>query len=361
MSARPTHRRLPILCVALSTAAALGVVSAGPSQADTGGSKLVYVAKTSAGASGYRATADHPNQKTLLTPPQVPHGAGAPIVDDVVLSPDGSRIAEAFHFTNGSNTSLAIDVADNHGRKQHRVWTRAATVANLVAGMAWSDNGKHLYFAYAVADYITPTFTSRLMAARIRPGSVGAVGNLPGGQGLSWPTVDPTSSLVAGVRHGIGCRYSNPTAGSSVTATIVLVHPSTGRTSDLVSVTAPKAGCAEPLTKLAWSPNGRRIAFDRYTYGSNFRGTGDVMVVDPTTPNPVPQVAISGQGKHIALAPAWHTGHSLWCQWIAVFDDQTSTYSKPDLMSAKFVRGTFKAPVNQTGTKHIAELSPSFG
>jgi Tol biopolymer transport system component len=361
MNAGPAPRRALILSVALSTTAALGAVSAGPSRADTGGSRLVYVVQTGTGAAGYRATADHPKVKTRLSLPQVPHGADTPVVDNVVLSPDGTRIAEAFHFSTGTDTSLAIDVADSHGNKQHRVWTRAATGDNLVAGMAWSADGKHLYFGSAIANYATKTFTSRLLTARVRPASVGAVGNLPGGSGLSWPTADPTSSVVAAVRDGIGCRFSNPGGGSPVTATIVLLHPGTGHRSDLTSVTAPKAGCAEPVTKLAWSPNGGRIAFARYAYGADFRATGDVMVVNPAKTDPVPQMAISGQGKHIALAPAWQSAHSLWCQWIAVFDDAHSTYTKPDLMSAKYANGSFKAPVNQTGSRSIAELAPSFG
>jgi hypothetical protein len=359
MTAGPTLRRALILSASLATTVALGGVSAGPSRADTGGSELVYVVPAMTSA-GFRSTADHPKQKTPLVVPHVAAGASAPIVDDVVPSPDSTRIAEAFRYTTSAGERLAVTIADDHGAHQHRLWTKALTSANLVAGMAWSADGNHLYFGSATRGSDSGSFGSRLLTARIRP-SIGAVRNVQGGRGLSWPSADPMSSTVAAVRDGIGCRRSDPGGGSPVTATIVLLDPSTGHASDLKAVTAPKARCADPVTHLAWSPDGEHLAYARYRYGADLRGVGDVMMMDPAHSHRAPQLAISGKGLHIAMAPAWQNANSLWCEWVRVFDDQNARYSRPDLMSAAFAGGSFAAPVNQTESPHIAETVPSFG
>ena len=345
--------------------AIVGVVPGPAAVADTGGRQVTYLVGHSnvpyhVFDRAVWAPAGHPRRSHRIGPP-LPRGAKLTAVLPVVPSPDGRRVAVAYNYLLGSKGRFAITVMDRDGSHPHRVVTYRGNGPEGVAGMTWSADERHLYWSPSIFDPSADgLFRSYLAGARVFPHGVGTPVRVPGSAGMAYPAVNPaTGELAAVVGAWAGCPDPVPAAPAS--ATIIVLQPRTGESHGLVVATASRSGCAVAAADLAWSPDGRRLAFDQSVYNkAQTQESGDVMVVTPSSSADL-VVAISGAGTHIAELPTWQNSHTLWCSWWRFNLARKTPRTKGDLLSASVTGGVWKAPVNRTRTPRVDEGMPSFG
>jgi WD40-like Beta Propeller Repeat len=331
--------------------------------ADTGGRTLTYTT-----GHAFVATAAHPMRRHRLPIPRLPH-TDPGTVQDVVPSPDGRRLAQAFDFFVETRHHLwlftALVVTDRRGGHQQLVWreTRSQRVGIMwMQGMSWSADGRRLYFAPFVRDD-SGAVTTRLLSARIRPASTGPVSRVPHSTGLAWPATDPTGKVLAAVRaQGRWCVRPGAEAKPR-SASLVVVHPRTGAQRELTTITTEPATCATAIEELAWSPDGTSIAFDTEWSPESGRDTADISVVSAHGAAPTPSVVVSGMGKHVATSPAWQSARTLWFQWKPVVDNRYGYDSTSNLFSTRREQGVFQPMVQRTHIVKYARrvFDPSFG
>jgi hypothetical protein len=368
--------RLTGIVTALLAAAALSAVPSAAT-ADTGGSTVYF---TTSGGHAVRAPAAHLSDRTTLPVPAAGRGGS---VTDVVPSPDGRWVAQVWGHADvkGGGSATRLIVTDRHGRHARTVWSRrdaydrSGSTTWGVSGPGWgrAGNGFRLYFSasrYHQDDTgtdpevdVTSTVLVTKISSRHRPTAPRPV---PGGKDLSYPAVDPTDGSLAAVRldASTGTCWTGP--ASTTTSTIVLLDPRSGARDDLLTVTTPSATCTSGIRDLAWSPNGKEIAFAQssccVTSKHLFEGEIDVVAANGRDGGRY-RVAVRADRRHLVGSPAWRTTHSLWFQRQIEDDgaEDNGLRTRPDLYSVSHRQGRFGAPVARTRTPGRWEAHPSFG
>lgn len=370
--------RLISIAAGLLMAAGLAVVPTS-ANADTGGG-TVYFVRYDETTGAFRAPADNAAKRTALAVPAAGRGGS---VSSVVPSPDGRWVAQVWtgiplpHTPQTPRASRVI-VTDRDGRHARTVWSRHVSSTRYryvdwgVSGVSWADGpGKstRLYFSASRYDDDLTTGESRTIS-RLVTSVVSAKGvptttkPVPGGDGLTSPTVDPTTGKLAAVRvQDSSCFEDTP---GTATSTIVLLDPKTGAGRDLLTVTTPAADCALPIRQLAWSPDGKQIAFQQRSCcvapHHLFSGEIDVVAVNGSDGDGY-RVAVPFDGRYQVSAPAWRGPHSLWFQRQIEDDgaEDNGLRTVPDLYSVTYRHGDFGPLVRRTRTPKVYEYGPSFG
>lgn len=363
--------RFSVAATGLVLAACAAVSFPATPHGDTGGGPLYMT--SGRGSHLYRATALHPGRRhrLLMT---VPRGS---FVESVVPSPDGGHLAVAVINYGVPGGGVRVYVTDPRGRHAHRVFYRAdgdAPPPNQIrewstSGLAWARGGHRLYFSTSHDDRFTQDRrTSRLWSVEVsRSGRrIGAVSRVPGGKGLSYPTTDPTSGRVAGVRVDTDVCACRRTGNDTATSTIVLLHPGTRSRQDLLTVNASPTWCPGPVEHLAWSPDGTQIAFDQvalHELSTGLRGGQIDLVAVDGSDGANPRVAVVDDQKHFASLPTWRSASGLWYAPWKQDDGSTDNggATSADLFSVSVSSSGFGPPVRRTFTPKFSESFATFG
>ena len=334
------------VAVAVVSGTVLGIPAG--AGADTGGSRLYYV-----GNALWTAPAAHPGRRDELAGL---HVAGAedtsPI--QVVPSPGDKRLAvTAGVHEKGTIFSFVLYVTGPNGRHQERV-TRFSPPDQdnnyYLSTPTWS--GEHqLFFSQSYGPLAG--VTSALEQVHIPThGKPGPRHEVPGSQGLTMPAVDPTSHRLAAV-HIIRTSCDVASNYGTITYSIVVLNLRTHTRHRIEKVTTPhKALCPDPVTQLAWSPDGTRIAYQGWDYLPNSPSVHPVPVLKTVTTNghhhrtrQLTQPTLDLFPWH----PAWQTAHSLWFA------------NGDELYSIRIRHNTPSAPRQRTHTPAAIKRELSFG
>jgi Tol biopolymer transport system component len=334
------------LAVAI-TAIALSVVilPPAPAQADTGGRRLVYLDHGWA----YRATAADPTHRHRLVRPR--HS----IVEEVAVSPDGSRVAELLQIDHlGGRLEHRLVVAGAGGRHRHKVFSTDSSFLH-VTGFGWSPNSKRLYFGKSSQRECGVAPREWLTMARIHADGRVDRSRVPGGAGRTSPTVSPGGGKLAAVRTTWDDRCF------ATSSSLVKLRLRDGHVSaPLVTVTNTQFALASP----AWSPDNALIAVVKQNpccTGDGESSDIDVVAADGSS-NGIPMVAATGN-TFLLRHPAWKRTSQLWYSRSFESEEDRTPSQPGNLYSVHLSESgdSFKPPVRRTTTPHRSEMNPSFG
>jgi hypothetical protein len=347
--------------VGLTSAACLGVAATAvalsvvvfPSaaRADTGGPRLVY----SDGGRAYRATAAHPTHRHALAKPR--HSS----VWGVAVSPNGRRVAEyvfvRLHCTTRGcrGFEMRLVVGDKNGQHRHQVFVNHSS-GFFLTGLAWSPNSKRLYYGTLHNEQCGVPSASHLVMARIHADGTVERSRVPGGDGLTSPTVSPGGGRLAAVRT----TYDDQCFARS--SSLVKLRLRDGHVSaPLLTATDTQFALSRP----AWSPDDARIAVvaqNPCCTGAGESSNIDVVAADGSS-HGIPVVAASGNSNFWLGGAAWRSTSQLWYSRAFVSEDDHTPSQPGNLYSVRLSETgvSFEPPVKRTGTPRRSEGGPSFG
>ena len=221
-----------------------------------------------------------------------------PLVESVIASPDGARVAYLVRFVTGEQTGLdAVIVSNSDGSDPRIVATTAdtTTVAGLPS-MVWSPDGKRLAYPAFSGDLFADTNSVGLPYTDVGVANADGSGferiDVPGGPVFSFAWAPDGNGLyvvraadMSGpsdlYRMELDGNLSGPMTGLG-TVSAVSVSPTDGRVAILAGQTPPAIAGTSPtgdiwvldpstetpsritsggeITSVAWSPDGSRLA-----------------------------------------------------------------------------------------------------
>lgn len=355
---RVQHR----LTAAVSVLIAAAVCTVTPSLADTGGGRLYFVDRSDL----YTATAAHPGRHTRLPLPKV-EGARHTYLEKAVPSPDGRLLAEVIQTGARHHWVFVAGPRGGHARKAFRIADPAPGIHSYMwslQGLSWAGN-RRLYFSatrYDASQPATAEVPSSLRTVHVsRAGVPGTVHTVPGTDGLMTPTTDPNGHSLAAVRvDTLQCTTGNQ---DTATSTIVVRNLRTRHQHDLVTVTSKRGHCPQPITGLAWSPDGTQLAFVPWvtTHKKLIVSQIDAARLDGGD-GQTPRIAVRSDGRHLMQGPAWQSAHRLWFTRVLKYVESAERPGKhPDLFSVGYRSRRFAGLRREAHTTSVAEQVPSFG
>lgn len=352
--------RIPIRCIALAVAAGAVLCAPGASHADTGGTQVYFHRLRDV----YTASVAHPDRHSLLPRPRV-QGARHTYVEEAVPSPNGRFLAEVVQTGARDHWVFIAGPRGEHPRRAFHIQGPTPAAHHYyvwrLQGLSWAGNSR-LYFSSGRYDSPFAPFSSSLRTLHVsRHGVPGSANRVPDTDGLTAPTTSPKGTRLAALR--IDSPDCAAGAVSVASSTIVVLNLSTGHQRDLLTVTSTPALCPEPITGLAWSPEGSQIAFvpEVSSHGQKLVSQIDVIRVDGSD-SQTPRVAVPSDDRHLFQAPAWQSGRRLWFTRELRYRDEAERAGKePDLYSVGYRKGHFSPIRRETHTFEFGETLPTFG